>query len=104
MDIGRCTYDINKHLLNELSNNVHDYYGFVKRKVAHYFDTVDDFTIFHNKGKLCLPDKNGINYYWSSYNQPAFGNEAVIISNYLKKIVDSSYELPTNYAIHEETL
>lgn len=90
--------------LNELSNNVNDYYGFVKRKIVHYFDTIDDFVISHNKGNLFLPDKNGINHYWSSYNQTTFGNEAKIISNYLRKIVDSSYELPSNYSIYKETL
>ncbi|MDC0953292.1 hypothetical protein OAR92_01330 [Porticoccaceae bacterium] len=88
--------------LNELSGGVPDYYGFVNRKIAIYFENIDDFIDFyveHDFGCEFFPDREGMNYYWSSYKRPYFNQEAKIIADYLSQIVKNSLKLESCHEI-----
>jgi len=93
--------------LNELSGGVPDYYGFVKRKIAIYFENINDFIDFYVEQdfehEFC-PDRDGMNYYWSSYGQPYFKQEAKIISDYLSQIVNNSRKLESRHQITSDVM
>jgi hypothetical protein len=93
--------------LNELSGGVPDYYGFVKRKIAIYFDNINDFIDFYVEQDFehdFCPDRDGMIYYWSSYGQHYFKQEAKIISDYLSQIVNNSLKLESRHQITSDVM
>lgn len=88
--------------LNELSDGVYDYYGFVERKIADYFETIKDFINFYvgqDSVYFFSPDSDGMSYYWSSFGQDYSDKEAQIISNYLSQIVSKAPKFHSRYQI-----
>ncbi len=88
--------------LSDLSGGVHDYYGFVDKKITDYFESINDFVdcfADKNGSYKFAPDRSGINYYWSSFGKPYASQEAQIISNYLHQIVNGVLKLHSRYQI-----
>tara|TARA_B100000989_G_scaffold21953_1_gene14436 strand:+ start:17811 stop:19220 length:1410 start_codon:yes stop_codon:yes gene_type:complete len=93
--------------LEELSGGIPDYYGFVKRGVCDCYQNIDEFIDFYKNEKndyKFVPNKDGINYYWSSYGKTYFNEEAAIVSNLLEKIINNSSDLKSEHHIKEVTL
>lgn len=88
--------------LNELSDGVYDYYGFVERKITDYFDTIKDFINFYiHEGSAYAfrPDSDGMSYYWSSFGQDYSNEEAQIISSYMSQILRNTTKFHSRYQI-----
>ena len=101
LSLEAASIGIHPVYLRELSGGAYDYYGFVKRKIVDSYNDIDDFINNYVKksNKSFIPDSNGINYYWSSHGKPYFNQEAKIISEYLKQIINDSPQLNSDFSI-----
>ena len=93
--------------IEELSDGVNDYYGFVERRVCDSYKDIDEFIDSYNKQNQhykFVANKGGITYFWDSYDKPYFNQEGKIVSNLLAQIITDSSNIKLDFPHKKEVL